>query len=561
MAFRAWWARVRGLIDLVVHGLQRSGDRTVSGHFDDLAATSGAPEQPAGACPIPSAPSRGCCPVVVPHGRYAIVDRAATRLGERSFPRQRASSAGHPCDELQIGGYTIRVQRRQVLRGRRGRPLRRFRRARLRTGGARPAAPPAYVDPLAASRRDRPPPRGATMPPPPAAASGSASGIPADWDPFAPDAPAPASGRSVRWAASRCPERASFGSTERARRAPHPDFAPVRKRRRLARRSFASAAPAAGRSPGGSALPSRPHPTWRPITTRSSLNSVTRASTSSASDTTSELSHAVQIPAMSPSARPRRPAPPGTVGRFVPPCAARCAAILSLADPRSAAAPRSVHPRQPAAVPADSFRRPLRHAFGGLAAPARSSGGSAASSSGARGSARGRSAARRPPPMSEAGQPAAPARAGEAVAPPGSVLSWAHPRAKAGPSSARAVRSAAAACRCAESDALDLSLDFDSPTGSVAPAAIRFRRLRGPAGPGADAAPFAPSAGPTYAGFAAAAACAAPFDCTCGRCAPAAGSGPPRPPSAFGIGRTPAWRPPPGSRLRPARLAGADVQR
>jgi len=146
--------------------------------------------------------SRVHAQVVFRNGRYAIVDRGSNPVSVNG--RQLGNGQESPLqagDKVQIGGYLLKVEA-AAAGGRAGAAADPF----ADFGGlAAPSPPPrsqppggGNVDPLAAfgmAPAAPPPPaygRPAAAPPLPA----HAGGIPADWDPFAPDPPS-APGRPV----------------------------------------------------------------------------------------------------------------------------------------------------------------------------------------------------------------------------------------------------------------------------------------------------------------------------------------------------------------------------
>jgi FHA domain-containing protein len=436
----------------------------LSGHFDEMGGNIGRAENNQLVLPDPERTiSRVHAQVVYRNGRYAIVDRGSNPISVNGRPLGNGQEAFIQAgDELNIGGYLMRVE------------------AAAATGGAAASDPFADFPGLAAT-----PPAGGRAPSPatfgdplagfggaprqpsaPAAVPAAPGGIPQDWDPFAPDPPTAGPGHDFA---------RSLGQGSNA---PSNNFGlDVGGRAEALIPEFGSGGGGGGGgdsldalfglAPGGSkdplagsalnqaaALPNMA----AHADPMKSLNSMTRGSGSAAADTTSELSTPFMLPPMVPAGQ------------------------------RPAEAPRRQAPPPVATIP------PTQTFTSGFAgAP------------GAPGTPQPRSAS-------------APARTAEAVAPPGSVLSWNDPSGES-----RTVigqRGAGAGASPAGGnvpDILDLALDFGAPPS--APAANLFAAPVSP--PVAARAPAAPPTAPPPAPL------------------------PARPPQVTSAG-APAWRPPPG---------------
>ncbi len=156
--------------------------------FDELGGTIGRADTNQLVLPDPERSiSRVHAQVVFRNGSFVLVDRGsnAVLVNGQTLGNGREATL-RDGDRVQIGGYLL-----EASFGERTRPADPFADLFADTMPApalRGASPPPLPDPLA-----RPPaaaPRAA--PPPPRAPAASPSAIPEDWDPFAPDAPAPA---------------------------------------------------------------------------------------------------------------------------------------------------------------------------------------------------------------------------------------------------------------------------------------------------------------------------------------------------------------------------------
>src|SRR4051794_15513069 len=162
--------------------------------FDELGGTIGRADNNQLVLPDPERTiSRVHAQVVFRSGRYALVDRGSNPVSINGRPLGNGQEAPlAPGDEVQIGGYSLRVDAGAPGAGAAAvDPFADF-------GGlaaappARPAAraPAASLDPLAAfGMAPSPSPSAAGLFAPPRAptASPAAGGIPEDWDPFAAD--------------------------------------------------------------------------------------------------------------------------------------------------------------------------------------------------------------------------------------------------------------------------------------------------------------------------------------------------------------------------------------
>ena len=451
------------MISISVTSYNGASTAPLSAHFDETGGNIGRAENNELVLPDPERTiSRVHAQVVYRNGRYAIVDRGSNPISVNGRPLGNGQEAMIGVgDELNIGGYVMRVE------------------AASANGGAAAAADP-FADFAGLAAAPSPHPRAASGPVDPLAGFGSApassapagpassaGGIPQDWDPFAPDAPAGQTGghdlgRSLGQV-SRSPG-SSFGLDVGGRAEPLiPEF------------GQGGSSPGGGDTldslfglgaPGGSdplagsalnqaaALPNMA----ANADPMKSLNSITRGSATAAADTTSELSSPFMLPPMVPAAG-RGPAQPGPA--FAP------------------TRPMETIPQTQSFLSGFSQPQP------GVAAAAVPAGATSS-------------------------------RKADAVAPPGSVLSWNHPsgdtftvigRGVAAPSPA-----GASMPNAQMTGAADLALDFDSLASP--PTVLRPRQAPAASATPASVAPspvFSPPAIASFglAGTAAAAAAAA----------------------------------------------------
>ncbi len=440
------------MIDISVVAYNGGATAPLKAQFDELGGNIGRADNNQLVLPDPERTiSRVHAQVVFRSGRYAIVDRGSNPISVNGRTLGSGQEAPiQPGDELQIGGYTMRVEAGSGTGA--VSPADPF--ADFAGLASTPAAAPAGrakpgADPLAGFAGTAPPARpGGPGAPPPAPASAT-GGIPADWDPFAPDAATPSRTADPLGGAGAA-SGGSFGLEVAGRADPLiPEFAPGGGGGGgdSLDALFGLGGSGGGADPlAGSLLsPAAAQPNMAanadPL---KSLNSVTRGTASAAPDRTPELSAPFQVPPMrAPAAQPRPVATPP----LAPPVTAR---------PPMAA---PVAPVTPGAgfIPPTSFHS----GFSAPAAPATSP--------------------RRPPASPSAGR----------AAPPGSVLSWNDPSGE----SRATIRSkgASAPVVTPSAEPVDLSLEFDArPAPPVAPAARP--PAVAPAAPAVMAPPPAPPA-------------------------------------------------------------------
>ena len=312
----------------------------LAAQFDELGGNIGRAENNQLVLPDPERTiSRVHAQVVFRGGHYAIVDRGSNPIIVNGRPLGNGQEAPLQAgDEVQIGGYRMRVEGGAVGGGAAAAdPFADF-------GGLAapaPAAPRgnAMTDPLAAFGMAPSPPadpfaaHGAFGAPSPAK-SAAASGIPDDWDPFAPD-PKPAGGDFARSLGQPAGGDKSFGLDIGGRAAAPliPDLpgaapAPSDSLDNL----FGLGVGGGGSDPlansvfGQAAAQPNMAANADPM---KSLNSMTRASGAAAADTGSELRTPFNFGAVSPATPP-------------PPPAAPVAPVAPAASARSPAAPSGV---------------------------------------------------------------------------------------------------------------------------------------------------------------------------------------------------------------------------
>jgi FHA domain-containing protein len=174
----------------------------LSAGFDELGGTIGRADTNQLVLPDPDrAISRVHAQVLYRNGSYAIVDRGSNPISVNGRPLgSGAEQVLRDGDQVQVGGYVLRVQVRAAAAAAPSNDPFADLLGPAAAAPARPGAPAAPFDPLARANKQEHHVPG-TMPgaymrsaPPPAATApaSAAGGIPDDWDPFAPDAPAPA---------------------------------------------------------------------------------------------------------------------------------------------------------------------------------------------------------------------------------------------------------------------------------------------------------------------------------------------------------------------------------
>ncbi|MEO5883106.1 MAG: FHA domain-containing protein, partial [Caldimonas sp.] len=429
------------MISISVSSYNGGATTPLSGHFDETGGNIGRGENNQLVLPDPDRTvSRVHAQVVFRNGRYAIIDRGSNPISVNGRPLGNGQEAFiQPGDELQIGGYAMRVEAAAATGGAGAvDPFADFSglASTPAAGGRAPAPAPGFADPLAgfgaptsASHQGARPPAYA---PPPSPAAPAAGGIPQDWDPFAPD-PKTGSPQGQDFARSLGQPAAggggNFGLDVGGRaEALIPEFGLGGGGGGGGGGDSLDALFGLGGNSGGrnidplagSALnqaAAQPNMAAH-ADPMQSLNSITRGSATAASDITPELSTPFMLPPMVPTPAHRSP-PLAPVARAAP-----------TAPPVPRAAPR------PAAPPAATIPPTQTYTSGFAGQP------------GAAGA-----------PMQRASAP--PGRAPEAVAPPGSVLSWNDPSGE----SRTVIRPRGAPGPTDEAipDILDLSLDFGAP--------------------------------------------------------------------------------------------------
>lgn len=416
------------MISISVTSYNGAATAPLSGHFDELGGNIGRAENNQLVLPDPERTiSRVHAQVVFRNGRYAIVDRGSNPISVNGRPLGNGQEAFiQPGDELQIGGYAMRVEAGGAAAGAPAAdPFADFSGLAssppLTGRSAAPAAP--FADPLAGFGA---PPRAAPAATPAPAypsAPTAAGGIPADWDPFAPDAAAPAPANEFARSLGQSPGagRSNFGLDVGGRaEALIPEFGSGSGGGGgdSLDALFGLGAGGGGKDPlAGSMLnqaAAQPNMAAHADPLKS-LNSMTRGSATAAGDTSSELSTPFMLPPMVPGAGAARPRP------------APHPALPQAYHPPTTASPAATIP------PTQTFTS-------GFAAPPGA-------------------------PVSRSAAPTIP-RAPETAAPQGSVLSWNDPSGE----SRTIIRPGAgrgAPAAPSPGDMLDLSLDF----GAVAPAA------------------------------------------------------------------------------------------
>ena len=333
------------------------------GHFDEMGGNIGRADNNQLVLPDPERTiSRVHAQIVFRSRRYAIVDRGSNPISVNGRPLGNGQEAMlQPGDEIAIGGYVMRVEAPGAGHGAAAvDPFADFA-GLASTPGALPGragAPAAhgYTDPLAGfGIASNPPP--AYAPPPyaappayapspahaPPAASPAAGGIPADWDPFAPESAAkPRTDDFARSLGQPGGGAGNFGLEIGGRAAPLiPELSGSGSGSADSLDNLFGLSASSGSDPlAGSMLnqaAAQPNMAANADPMKS-LNSVPKGSAQAAADTLSELQSPFMLPPMvaAPAARPAAPAaptrnvpPPGPV----PQAATPKGAVLSWDDP------------------------------------------------------------------------------------------------------------------------------------------------------------------------------------------------------------------------------------
>lgn len=189
------------MITLTVKSFNGAPTDGLSFSFDELGGTIGRADTNQLVLPDPERTiSRVHAQVVFRNGSFALVDRGSNPVAVNGRPLGSGVEAPiKPGDQLQIGGYLLHVEAAARSAAASSDPF-----ADLLKPASFPAASRnAPIDPLAGSVATPTPARHAARAADPFAALGASAptvppkpgpgGIPDDWNPFAPDAPAPAS--------------------------------------------------------------------------------------------------------------------------------------------------------------------------------------------------------------------------------------------------------------------------------------------------------------------------------------------------------------------------------
>ena len=415
------------MISITVTSYNGSATTPIAGHFDETGGNIGRAENNQLVLPDPERTiSRVHAQIVYRNGKYAVVDRGSNAISVNGRPlgngQETLLQIG---DEINIGGYSMRVEAGAPPAGAQvADPFADF--GGLAgglsqgSGGRAPAAPPsAGSDPLAAFGASS---RGAPAAAPMSALATSAGGIPLDWDPFAPDPQPGAAGTDLARSLGQPAAPSNFGLDVGGRaEALIPDFGgSAGGGGGDSLDALFGLSAGGGHDPlAGSALneaAAQPNMAAHADPLKS-LNSMTRGNATAAADTSSELQSPFMLPPMTPAAARPEPAMP---------------------RPATPAATPS-RPPAPASAPAVSQHATYVSGFS-------------------------------PQPVA-AIRPPAPGRVRDAVAPPGSVLSWTDASGESqtviGPRGSQST-AASPSAPLAMPDDLDLALDFGS--APVAPA-------------------------------------------------------------------------------------------
>ena len=419
------------MINISVTSYNGTAMAPLSGHFDELGGNIGRAENNQLVLPDPERTiSRVHAQVVFRNGRYAIVDRGSNPISVNGRPLGNGQEAFiQPGDELQIGGYAMRVEAGNAGSGAAAAdPFADFpglaSSPPMAGRAAAPAAP--FADPLAGfgAARAAPSASPAFAPAPayPSPSAAPAGGIPQDWDPFAPDAPAASSANDFARSLGQpgAGGGSNFGLDVGGRaEALIPEFGSGGGGGESLDALFGLGPGGGGKDPlAGSVLnqaAALPNMAAHADPLKS-LNSMTRGSASAAADTTSELSTPFMLPPMMPSSGAARPQP-------VPP---------------PAYAPPPTRPPMATIPPTQSFTS-------GFASPPGA-------------------------PVSRSSAPGIP-RASETTAPQGSVLSWNDPSGESRTIIRPRAGKGGAPAAAIPGDMLDLSIDFGAAASAPAPRA------------------------------------------------------------------------------------------
>ncbi len=419
------------MISISVTSYNGASTAPLSGHFDETGGAIGRGENNQMVLPDPERTiSRVHAQVVFRNGRYAIIDRGSNPISVNGRPLGNGQEALiQPGDELQIGGYAMRVEAAAPMGGAAAvDPFADFPGLASSPPAARaPAASAPFADPLAGFGAPPAPHAAGRSPayvPAPTPAASAAGGIPQDWDPFAPD-PTTASPQGKDFARSLGQPAgggSNFGLDVGGRaEALIPEFGLGGGGSGGGGGDSLDALFGLGASSGGrggdplsgSALnqaAAQPNMAAHADPMKS-LNSMTRGSATAASDTTPELSTPFMVPPMMPTPAQRPP-------------------------PVAPARPPAPLPPAQTIPPTQSFTSGFAGQQGAAGAP-----------------------------MQRGGPPA---RASGAAAPPGSVLSWNDPSGESR-TIIRPRGGVPAAGGAAIPDMLDLSLDFGAPAQAAPP--------------------------------------------------------------------------------------------
>ena len=163
------------MISISVTSFNGGATAPLSGHFDETGGNIGRGENNQLVLPDPERTiSRVHAQVVFRNGRYAIIDRGSNPISVNGRPLGNGQEAFiQPGDELQIGGYAMRVEAAAATGGAGAAdPFADFAGLAVDTApGGRAQAPAAFADPLAGF--------GARAAAPTAASRQSAAGLPA----------------------------------------------------------------------------------------------------------------------------------------------------------------------------------------------------------------------------------------------------------------------------------------------------------------------------------------------------------------------------------------------
>ncbi|MEO7056941.1 MAG: FHA domain-containing protein, partial [Caldimonas sp.] len=375
------------MISITVTSHNGTATPSITGHFDETGGNIGRAENNQLVLPDPERTiSRVHAQIVYRNGKYAVIDRGSNAISVNGRPLGNGQEAMLQIgDEISIGGYSMRVQAGASpvgtvatdpfadFGGLAGVP------SQGSAGRASAAEPSVVSDPLAAFGVSS---HGAFAAAPMSASAAATGGIPLDWDPFAPDPQPVATGNDLARSLGQASSPSNFGLDVGGRaEALIPDFGGSGSAGGGSDSLDAlfGLSAGGGRDPlAGSALneaAAQPNMAAHADPLKS-LNSMTRGNATAAADTSSELRAPFMLPPMMPTAATPEAATPR------PTTAATLAATPSPSPPHAPVPAAPVVPQHASHVSGFS---PLPVA----ALPASTSG-----------------------------------QIREAVAPPGSVLSW-----------------------------------------------------------------------------------------------------------------------------------------